>query len=270
MKQLLEKWQLHTLRLFPHLSHTQNYVAIAYSNLYKKDVVLKICSSDFVEQKLLSHFDGKGCVQLLDFDEESRALLLEYIQPGTQLKKMFSVDEKQPVVIAARLIQKLHVGKNLSSDVQGCPTMHEWVQILTTFTSSQIPQELVQKAQKIAAHLLATQSELFLLHGDLHHENIIQSGDGWVVIDPQGVVGELACEVTAFIRNPIPELLQHDNAKNIIRDRINLFSDFLGVDSKRIVGWSFVQAIICGMWAEQDGLDSVDYFVQIARGVLVD
>lgn len=77
--------------------------------------------------------------------------------------------------------------------------------------------------------------------GDLHHDNILQNSDdearysfsdgGWLVIDPKGVIGEQAYEVAAFIRNPIPELLTHDDAPTIIHNRITRFAELLELPS---------------------------------------
>ena len=89
-----------------------------------------------------------------------------------------------------------------------------------------IPAQTLQKARKIRDQLLKMAMLDVLLHGDLHHDNILQNGDdearhsfsdgGWLVIDPKGVIGESAYEVAAFIRNPMPELLTHDDAPNIM------------------------------------------------------
>ncbi|WP_418887304.1 aminoglycoside phosphotransferase family protein [Klebsiella pneumoniae] len=39
--------------------------------------------------------------------------------------------------------------------------------------------------------MMSNASELRGLHGDLHHENIMFSSRGWLVIDPVGLVGEV-------------------------------------------------------------------------------
>lgn len=73
-----------------------------------------------------------------------------------------------------------------------------------------------------------------MLHGDLHHHNILQEADDWFVIDDNGVMGEAAYKVTPFIRNPIPELLNHTDASNIIHNRITRFAVALELPSQRI------------------------------------
>ena len=103
-----------------------------------------------------------------------------------------------------------------------------------------------------------------LLHGDLHHDNILQNGNDWLVIDPKGVIGEPEYEVTAFIRNPIPELLTHADAPNIILNRITHFAKILELSERRIIDWCFVQAVLAWIWALEDGCDA-SYFEQLTK-----
>ncbi len=56
---------------------------------------------------------------------------------------------------------------------------------------------------ELAQELLLSQGEPVLLHGDLHHYNLLQHQDTWLAIDPKGVVGEREFEIGAFLRNPV-------------------------------------------------------------------
>ena len=103
-----------------------------------------------------------------------------------------------------------------------------------------------------------------LLHGDLHHYNVLQKGDAWVIIDPKGVIGETAYEVAAFIRNPIPELLRENNAIDIIENRMEAFSHNCNIPKARIADWCFVQAVLSWVWALEDGCDT-SYFEQLTK-----
>ena len=86
----------------------------------------------------------------------------------------------------------------------------------------------------------------------------------WLVIDPKGVIGEPAYEVAAFIRNPIPELLTHADAPNIIHNRITRFANLLGIPAKRILDWCFVESVLSWIWNIQDKLDT-EYFVNLTK-----
>jgi streptomycin 6-kinase len=127
-----------------------------------------------------------------------------------------------------------------------------------------IPNHYLQKAKKLRDQLLETSKPDVLLHGDLHHDNILRNGDDWVVIDPKGVIGEPAYEVAAFIRNPIPELLTHADAPTIIQGRITRFVELLGIPAKRIHDYCFVQAVLSWVWAIEDGSDA-SYFEQLTK-----
>ena len=128
-----------------------------------------------------------------------------------------------------------------------------------------IPNHYLQKARKLRDQLLQTSEADVLLHGDLHHDNILQNGDDWLVIDPKEVIGEPAYEVAAFIRNPIPELLTHADAPNIILNRITRFAELLELPSQRILDWCFVQAVLSWVWSIEDGCDASSSSHQLTK-----
>ena len=49
---------------------------------------------------------------------------------------------------------------------------------------------------------MSNASELRGLHGDLHHENIMFSSRGWLVIDPVGLVGEVGFGAANMFYDP--------------------------------------------------------------------
>lgn len=127
-----------------------------------------------------------------------------------------------------------------------------------------IPNHYLQKVRKLRDELLQTSKPDVLLHGDLHHDNILQNVNDWVVIDPKGVIGEPVYEVAAFIRNPMPELLNHADAQNIIHNRITHFAEALELSGGRIIDWYFVQAMLSWVWALEDGCDA-NYFEHLTK-----
>src|SRR5438067_1309862 len=77
------------------------------------------------------------------------------------------------------------------------------------------------QAEAIFAALLATQVAPVLLHGDLHHENILAAArQPWLAIDPKGVVGEPAYEAGALLRNPLPWLLEQPDPRGVTARRV--------------------------------------------------
>jgi len=248
------KWQLSNLKHLARSPFTNNHVILAYSAHYATDVILKISPSDDItnEQKALHYFNGIGCVRLLDYDIKYGGLLLEYIKPGKMLKELFPRKEVISVEILAQVIKKLHHHQNFSVNLQEFPTINSWLELLGTYDGGKVPQQLLHKAKKIADNLLLTQGKLYLLHGDLHHENILQQRSSWIAIDPKGVVGELEYEMGAFIRNPVPDLLETHNAQNIIMHRIEYLSKSFGFEQQRLIDWCFVQGVLVACWSESN------------------
>jgi len=218
------------------------------------------------EAAALQAFEGFGAVHVEAFDtlhvlgKTHRALLLERALPGLSLKSYFPSKEGEAIHIACAVMKRLHQAPLPNTAL--FPTVWDWLAILDK--PWDLPNQHLEKARRLRGQLLETASQTVLLHADLHHDNILQHGDQWVVIDPKGVMGDPAYEVAAFIRNPILELLAKNNAVDIIYNRMHVFSEILGLDIQRISDWCFVQAVLAWVWALEDGGDS-DAFKQLTE-----
>ena len=129
-------------------------------------------------------------------------LLLERADPGVSLKSYFPEKDNDAIQITCECLKRLHQAPILSD--HRLPHIKDWLTALDK--NPGIPTDYLHKAKKLRDELLKTTASHVLLHGDLHHDNILKNVNGWIVIDPKGVIGEPAYEVAAFIRNPIPEL----------------------------------------------------------------
>jgi streptomycin 6-kinase len=260
------KWNLTNIKICDTMQY--NYVAFAYSCELQSDVVLKIClpSDEFIyEQQALLFFKGQGCIKLYDYDLSKGGMLLEAIKPGTTLKTLFPHNDMNATLYAADLIKKLHHGRTLDP-AHTYPTINTWLALLDNADMNSIPSVHLHNAQALTHHLLTSQKDLYLLHGDLHHENILLSSqNSWTAIDPKGVIGELAYEVGALIRNPIVELLEQQNPHEIIARRLSHFSKVLAIERQRLVDWSYTQAILAACWAMQDKSNSWQKWILCAE-----
>tara|TARA_Y100000590_G_scaffold470776_1_gene670417 strand:- start:50563 stop:51045 length:483 start_codon:yes stop_codon:yes gene_type:complete len=121
-----------------------------------------------------------------------------------------------------------------------------------------VPKDLVDtfnKAEALAKELMATQTHEVLLHGDLHHENIISREDGeFVCFDPKGMIGDPAYELGTTLKNPrdYPEISQ--NIECFV-ERAKFFSDELKLPYDRVVGFAFIHVCLSMAWSIEDGFD---------------
>jgi len=247
---LAAQWNLSSLQVLRNLSYS--YVL---SGMQKNvAIVLKLCYDRRALQKevdCLHYFTGHGSVKLLDYDETKKALLLEQAIPGTSLKEFFATQEEVAVGIVSQLIHKIH--KAPQPNWRQFPHVAQWLSTLDNKWN--IPGPHLAKARLLASDLLATSTEQILLHGDLHHNNIISHNQTWLAIDPKGVIGEPTYEIGAFIRNPMPELVARKDAYTIIKRRLTLCADMRNFDQERIAQGSYVQSVVAACWCIEDKQD---------------
>jgi streptomycin 6-kinase len=114
---------------------------------------------------------------------------------------------------------------------------------------------LLAVAEELLSGPLAAEPSCVLLHGDLHHGNVLASArEGWVAIDPKGVPGEPAYEVAGAVYSGLyslaasPPLLQRR-----LNRRLDPFAQMLGVDRARLQAWAFVKALLSAFWMHRAG-----------------
>jgi streptomycin 6-kinase len=191
------------------------------------------------EAEALRIWDGSGAVRLLLADVSRGALLLDCASPGTPLADLVAADD---VAATAALIE---AGRRLHRvPPSGCTLPH-----LTTeredFDSSS--GELVSRAAGLFDELCASSPGDVVLHGDLHHGNVLRSGDRWVAIDPHGRVGDPGYDCGAMLYNPDPAV--HDESLlRLVPARIEQLADGFGQPIERVRAWGFVMAVLSEAW----------------------
>jgi streptomycin 6-kinase len=210
------------------------------------------------EIEALLAFGGRGAARLVDSDAGHGALLLERLEPGTPLSALCEEDDAAATSAAAAVMRKLRRPAPPRPHV--FPTAADWGRGFARCRArfgggcGPIPQKLFGEAESLYAELLASSAAPALLHGDLHHDNLLAAArEPWLAIDPQGVVGEPAFEVGALLRNPLPRLLGWPNPVRATERRVALLSEELGLERGRVRGWGLAQAVLSLWWSIEDG-----------------
>ncbi len=255
--------QMKTAHGLSNLKPVQNlsYNYILSGSKGSRPIILKLgFDADELKQEALAlkAFDGFGIIKLLM--ENDGMLLLERAVPGVSLKSYFPEKEPDAIHITCKCLKRLH--KAPIPREHPLPHIGDWLKALDK--NLNVPDHYLHKARRLRDELMITASTPVLLHGDLHHDNILQNGNDWVAIDPKGVIGDPAYDVAAFIRNPIPALLTHNDARHIIDHRITRFATILKLSEQRIINWCYVQAILAWAWTLEDNGD-VTYFKKLTE-----
>ena len=248
-----DRW---SLTIAPPFGLSYNYVAPA-TRADGTAIVLKV---GFPSRELMTEldalrlYDGRGICRLLDADRERGAMLLERITPGTPLADLD--DDEQRTRIAAQVMRQLwrpappdHPFPSVATWAAGMQRMRARF----NGTTGPLPAKLVEQAEALFRELLGAMGDPVLLHGDLHHWNILSAErHPWLALDPKGVVGEAEYEVGALLRNPLPWLLAQPHPERVLARRIDMLAEELGFDRTRLVGWGVAQAVLSAWWTIED------------------
>jgi streptomycin 6-kinase len=232
-------------------------------------VVLKVVKEEGDEWRcgeIAAKFAGRGVVQV--YEHIPGAALFEKLDPGEPLATLtLSGRDDEATEVLANMLVRMVPG----DPPEACPLVEQWAGAFVRHAGSgdeRVPKALVEPAQRIYSDLCATQRNPALLHGDLHHYNVLSDRKrGWCAIDVKGVVGELEYELGAVLRNPIdrPDLF----AKlDVVERRLEHFGLVLGLDVGRARGWCFAQAVLSAIWSTEDGHDDErDAALALARAL---
>ena len=259
------KW---SLKVFPPFPLTYNYVAPCLCS-DGTQAVLKIGfprDREFqTEGEALAVFQGKGIEKLLQADKDHAVLLLERVIPGVPLSTL--EDDEEATRILASVMKNLWKPLPEKHDFI---TIAEWSNAISQYhgTSGPLPSYLVDKAERLFAELIASSAEPVLVHGDLHHENVLSSARaGWLAIDPKGVAAEPAYETAALLRNPRSKLQQHPELEQILLRRILVLSEALHIDPHRIHQWGLAQTVLSAVWSAADEGRGWEHAIGVAEAL---
>lgn len=252
LKNYCEKWGLTCL---VHLAST--FTSFVFRVEYQAaPAVLKILNEKgklFEGQgaSVLKCFDGNGAIRL--FESDAGANLLEFADGPSLLSVVDEGNDGRATSILCDTILKLHSYSG--------PTPADLISMERNFRSlfEQARKEPTDSpyrvGAKLAEKLIGTEARKRVLHGDIHHENIMQSSQrGWVAIDPQCLYGENTYEFANTFYNPngYSELLESADS---IQSRSRIFSSRFGIDPKRILEFAVAYGCLRAAWCIEDGQD---------------
>ena len=254
---IAEKWSLEVGNYFPNLSF--NFVAPCTCS-DGTAAVLKIGFAEensiiHSEAKILNYLAGVGAVKLLAYDEKLCAILLERLLPGENLIDLCKRDDARATEIA------IGVMKNFRRPVPAAgefPPLEKWIESLLRVEETAFSPEAIKRAQKYFSELIFGSRQNFLLHGDLHHENILSAQrEPFLAIDPKGIIGDIGFEISVFLNNPRGWVLKHPKRDEILRTRLEMFARSFEIEREKLRKWGYSEAVLAAWWTFED--NGADY-----------
>jgi streptomycin 6-kinase len=195
--------------------------------------------------------NGKGAVELLKRNEDQRAILLERLTPGANLKEVCRKDEAKAVEIAIPIMCGLLKEPPQNSTFQ---ELDEWFDnFFVKAPKTNFPLEFQNKAREFYEQLSSASKQKFLIHADLHHENILSATrEPFLAIDPKGIIGEIGYEIAVFLNNHLWWLASDENLKGKLENAVQLFSEAFAIEREDLKKWAFAQIILSAWWTFDD------------------
>lgn len=206
---------------------------------------------------LLSLWDGQGAVKLLE--REGHVQLLErLIAPSkAQSLKDMVVDGKiaQATHILCDVIDQLHdrpSGFGVPSFL--IPVM-EQADSMAYFLKEGRPKG---EAPELFSDALSLSRQLYqgvdreLLHGDIHHFNVMQNAHGdWFSLDPKGLLGPKAYEYSNIFCNPCKhtDIVANEANMAVVRDVV---CERSGLQTDVVMAHAFARAAQVAAWCLDD------------------
>lgn len=200
---------------------------------------------------LLAWYSGHGAVKL--FGASPDAVLMEWLNGESLGDLARSGCDDIATNILCDVVRKLHTRRD--TPLPDLMPLRRWFDALFRVSPNSWPagsQALVMKAIGIAQDLFGGEPMTEPLHGDIHHDNILRSDDGWVAIDPKGLIGDPAYDYANSFQNPVgAEALVLDTAR--VDRHAATISERTGIDRTRLLAWAIAHTALSGAWHIEDG-----------------
>jgi len=219
-----------------------------------RPAMLKIAAHDEERRGavLMAWWAGEGAVRVLA--REGDALLMERVVGPRDLAAMARDGRDDEAMVAlCEVARRLHVRRDRSPPATLVP-LARWFESLRVAAARDGGPFAVALPE--AEALLADPRDPVVLHGDLHHGNVLDGGPrGWLAIDPKGLLGERAFEFANLFRNP-DTALALDPVR--LRRRLAIVCARAALDPPRLLGWIQVYAALGAAWSVESGHDPTD------------
>jgi streptomycin 6-kinase len=251
----LARWAL-TPDGHPTMTRTSSLLPVRRQGV---PAMLKVAIED--EEKLggllMAWWDGRGAAPVLAYD--TNAVLLERAEGEESLTEMVlqGRDEGATQIICA-VVAELHAPR--AKLMPSLVPLAEWFSELEPAAATH--GGILASSAAVARELLAVQHEVRVLHGDIHHANILDFGaKGWLAIDPKGLLGERGFDYANLFRNPTDDVALQPGR---FARQVELVAAIAGLERVRLLQWILAGSGLSAAWHLKDG-ERLDTRLAIAK-----
>jgi streptomycin 6-kinase len=200
--------------------------------------------------RLMAWFAGDGAARVLAMDDG--AILLERAMGERSLAAMARTGaDDEATRILCDTLARLHAARRAPPPSSLVP-LSIWFAALGPMAERR--GGLLALSWRVARDLLAAARDERPLHGDLHHDNVLDGGPrGWLAIDPKGLLGERGFDYANIVCNPDIETAA---APGALRRRASIVASAADLDVTRYLAWVLAYAGLSASWTLGSGGDA--------------
>lgn len=197
---------------------------------------------------LMRWWDGDGAARV--YAHEGDTVLMERATGTNDLFTMAleGQDDEASRILCATLA-RLHAPRTEPPPTHLVP-LRPWFRSLEAVAG-----ENIRFARSWAAvqALLDNPRDPVVLHGDMHHRNVLDFGErGWLAIDPKCVTGERGFDYANLLSNPdLPTVTRPER----FHRQIDVIAEAAQLESQRLLCWVVAFAGLSAAWFREDGDD---------------
>ena len=235
----------------PLETHTSQLLPVVTKDGQK--AILKLTDDDSERNgcELMVWWNGNGAAKVLA--HAAGAILLERATGAGSLADMsWSGNDAQACRIICHAASRLHLPRNASTPAL-TPLLY-WFRCLAPAAKKH--GGILTHCAEVANVLLSSPQNEVVLHGDLHHGNILDFGTkGWLAIDPKGLVGERGFDYANIFTNPDladptkPVAIEPER----FAQRVNIVSEIARIERQRLLMWIIAGCGLSSAWFLQEG-----------------
>jgi streptomycin 6-kinase len=199
--------------------------------------------------------DGDGCARLYNADIERSAMLLERLGPSLSKSGLPATERQAILCRTAQRIWRPAAGWGLPTGAEKGRWLIDyitkaWDELGRPCSERAVAYAIECAQRRIAAH---DDERSVLVHGDIHQWNALQSGDGYKLVDPDGLFADAEYDLGVIMREDPVELMQGDP-----HERSRRLAVLTGLDETAIWEWGAVQRVSTARVHSGLGLEPIE------------
>lgn len=202
---------------------------------------------------LMDWWSGDGAAMVIRVDRT--ACLMERAAGFGSLSDMSrSGQDDDACRILCSVAARLHAKR--SAPPPGLVPLASW---FSDLDAAAVHGGMLARCAETARALLAEPRDVRVLHGDLHHGNVLDFGvRGWLAIDPKGLVGERSFDVANLFLNP--DLAGHQppvaTDRAVFRRRLDVVAAEAALPRDRLLRWIMAWSGLSAIWLMDGGVEA--------------